>query len=105
MRLLAICFFTLALLPAAASAQQSLRSAQAGPTIQSAAVGFRAAPANTDAGATAAQVRRGAGQDVAFMVVGVGAMIAGAIITGTAGTIVLIGGAAMALWGLYNYLE
>lgn len=39
------------------------------------------------------------------MVVGVGAMIAGALITGTAGTIIIIGGAAMALYGLYNYLE
>ena len=39
------------------------------------------------------------------MAVGVGAMIAGALIGETAGTIILIGGAAVALFGLYHYLE
>jgi hypothetical protein len=39
------------------------------------------------------------------MVVGVGAMIVGALVQGTAGTIIIIGGAGMALYGLYNYLE
>ncbi len=39
------------------------------------------------------------------MVVGLGAMIAGAIAGGTPGTIILIGGAAVALFGLYHYLE
>ena len=46
-----------------------------------------------------------AGQDVALMVVGAGAMIVGAIVGDTPGTIILIGGAAMALYGLYHYLE
>lgn len=103
MRIIAIAF-CLALLPGAAGAQKSLRSAVAGPTVQSAAIGFRA---TTDNNLTlkAAPIRRGAGQDVAMMVVGVGAMVAGAIIGNTAGTIILIGGAAMALYGLYNYLE
>ena len=39
------------------------------------------------------------------MAVGVGAMIAGALIGNTAGTIIIIGGAGMALFGLYHYLE
>lgn len=39
------------------------------------------------------------------MAVGVGAMIVGALVQGTAGTIIIIGGAGMALYGLYNYLE
>jgi hypothetical protein len=39
------------------------------------------------------------------MVVGVGAMIVGALVGDTAGTIILIGGAGMALYGLYHYLE
>ena len=105
MRIIAIAFCALAILPAVGSAQQSLRSARTGPTIQSAAIGFSAADKNAELNAAAAQLRRGAGTDVAFMVVGVGAMVAGAIIGGDAGTIILIGGAAMALWGLYNYLE
>ena len=118
MRFLAISFFALALIPAASGAQQSdktltkgptLRAATEakGPTLQAAAVGFRLNEAKVDASTkvTAAPIRRGAGQDVALMVVGVGAMIAGALIEGTAGTIIIIGGAAMALYGLYNYLE
>lgn len=104
MRIIAIAF-CLALLPAAAGAQQSMRTATAGPTVQAAAIGFRAATDNNASLKAAPIFRRGAGQDVALMVVGVGAMIAGAIIGDTPGTIILIGGAAMALYGLYNYLE
>ena len=99
--------FALALIPAASSAQQSANVAPKGPTIQSAAVGFRVSEAKVDAStkATAAPVRQHAGQNVALMVVGVGAMIVGALVSGTAGTIIIIGGAAMALFGLYHYLE
>lgn len=106
MRFLAICFCAMAALPVAAGAQQSLHSAS-GPTIQAAAVGFRTASPKVDAStARAVQVTRPhAGQDVALMVVGLGAMIAGAIAGGTPGTIILIGGAAVALFGLYHYLE
>lgn len=107
MRFLAISFIALALIPGASSAQQSAKPSQIGPTLQSAAVGFRVPEVKVDASTkvTAAPIRRGAGQDVALMAVGVGAMIAGALIEGTAGTIIIIGGAAMALYGLYNYLE
>ncbi|HET6780774.1 MAG TPA: hypothetical protein VFH67_01625 [bacterium] len=107
MRFLAISFIALALIPGASNAQQSAKPSQNGPTLQSAAVGFRVPEVKVDASTkvTAAPIRRGAGQDVALMVVGVGAMIAGALIEGTAGTIIIIGGAAMALYGLYNYLE
>lgn len=107
MRFLAISFFALAMVPAASNAQQSAQPAPKGPTLQSAAVGFRVNEAKVDASTkvTAAPIRRNAGQDVALMVVGVGAMIAGALIGGTAGTIIIIGGAGMALFGLYHYLE
>lgn len=107
MRLLAIGFCALVLLPAGSNAQQAAEYSK-GPTIQSAAVGFRVAEAKVNASTdmTAAPViRRHAGQDVALMVVGVGAMIVGAIVDKPAGTIILIGGAAMALYGLYHYLE
>lgn len=107
MRLFALSLLTLAALPVASSAQQSSQRAPAGPTIQAAAVGFRAnAKAVESSKSTAAPlVARHQGQDVALMAVGVGAMIAGALIHGTAGTIILVGGAAMALFGLYHYLE
>jgi len=108
MRFLAISVCALALIPAASNAQQSTQKIAKGPTLQAAAVGFRVDNAKVDASTkvTAAPiVRRHQGQDVALMAVGVGAMIAGGLIGDTPGTIILIGGAAMALYGLYHYLE
>ena len=106
MRFLAISFCALALVPAASNAQQSNQMSK-GPTLQAAAVGFRVNEAKVDASTkvTAPLVARHQGQDVALMAVGVGAMIAGALIEDTAGTIIIIAGAAMALYGLYHYLE
>ena len=45
------------------------------------------------------------GQARAMMVVGVAALIAGAIIGDTPGQIVMIGGAVIGLIGLYDYLQ
>jgi len=108
MRFLAISVCALALIPAASNAQQSTQKIAKGPTLQAAAVGFRVDNAKVDASTkvTAAPIGRHQGQDVALMAVGVGAMIAGALIdNNTASTIIIIGGAAMALYGLYHYLE
>lgn len=108
MRFLALGFVALIILPAAAGAQQLARTASNGPTLQAASIGFHAPEAKvggSKSGATAAVVRPHAGQDVALMAVGVGAMIVGAIVGDTPGTIIVIGGAAMALFGLYHYLE
>ena len=107
MRFLAISFCALAIIPAVSGAQQVAQNST-GPTLQAASVGFRVSEARVDASTkvTAAPiVRRHQGQDVALMAVGVGAMIAGALIGDTAGTIIIIGGAGMALFGLYHYLE
>lgn len=107
MRFLALAFCATAIIPAASGAQQAPRVAPTGPTLQAATVGFRASAARADesTGLNAAPVRPHAGQDVAMMAVGVGAMIVGALVHGTAGTIIIIGGAAVALYGLYHYLE
>lgn len=107
MRFLAISFCALVLLPAAANAQQPTKTAAKGPTVQAASVGFRANEVKVDASTkvTAVQIGRHQGQDVAMMAVGVGAMIVGALVHGTAGTIIVIGGAGVALFGLYHYLE
>lgn len=108
MRLLALGFLALAFLPAAAGAQQPTKTATSGPTLQAASIGFRANAVKVggSASATATQVvRPHAGQDVALMAVGVGAMIVGALVGDTAGTIIMVGGAGMALFGLYHYLE
>ena len=106
MRILAIGLCALAILPAASGAQQAAPSSDKGPTLQAAAAGFRVNEAKVDASTkVTAPVRAHQGQDVALMVVGVGAMIVGALVGNTAGTIIIIGGAGMALFGLYNYLE
>lgn len=108
MRFLAISLCALAVLPAASGAQQpAAASSVKGPTLQAASVGFRVNEAKVDASTkvTTAAVRPHEGQDVALMVVGVGAMIVGALVGDTPGTIIVIGGAGMALFGLYHYLE
>lgn len=107
MRFFALSLVALAALPVASHAQQSSRLAPSGPTIQAAAIGFRASakPVEANKSTAAPLIARHQGQDVALMAVGVGAMIAGALIQGKAGTIILIGGAAVGLFGLYHYLE
>ena len=107
MRFLALSVCALALIPGSSSAQQVSRNQAKGPTLQSAAIGFRLNEAKVNAATkvSAAPCCRGAGQDVALMAVGVGAMIVGAIVGDTAGTIIIIAGAGVALYGLYHYLE
>lgn len=123
MRLLISSFVLLAIVPATSNAQTALSqplpvSAQrpvpelssqttSGPTIESAAVGIRPQAVSTADASAEAQARRrtGVNQNVALMIVGGGAMIAGAIIGGDAGTIFLVGGAIVGLWGLYQYLR
>lgn len=80
--------------------------AASGPTIQSAAVGIQLAP-STDAAASNQSRRRRSGVDhnVTLMIVGVGAMVAGSVIDGTAGTVFLVGGAVIALYGLFHFLQ
>lgn len=53
----------------------------------------------------AAATRANLGQDRAMMVVGAAALITGAIIGGEAGTIIMVGGAVIGLYGLYQYLQ
>jgi hypothetical protein len=107
MRFLALSVCALALISGPSNAQQPAATQGKGPTLQSAAVGFRVSEAKVDAssGSRAAMLPRHQGQDVAMMAVGVGAMIVGALVGETAGTIIIIGGAAVALYGLYHYLE
>lgn len=45
------------------------------------------------------------GSNVALMIVGGAGLIVGAIIGGTAGTIVMVGGGVVGLVGLYKYLQ
>lgn len=75
-----------------------------GPTVAAAAVGVQARhQAETEA--AAAQSRAGLGQPRALMIVGLATFIAGAIIGNDAGAIIMVTGAAVGLYGLYQYLQ
>jgi hypothetical protein len=78
----------------------------AGPTNAASTVGIRAPVAQrSNANAAAADPHLGAGQNVALMVVGGAALIIGAAIGETAGVLLAIGGAAVFLYGLYNFIQ
>ena len=75
-----------------------------GPTTSAAAVAVRARPDATH-DAVAMQQRAGLGRPMALMIVGLGALIVGSLIGHDVGTIIMIGGAGIGLWGLYQYLQ
>ena len=84
----------------------SVQAPAAGPTLDGATVGIRhttGQSATTPTNATPA-VRHG-DPSTALMIVGGAAFLAGAIISGDAGTIIMVGGAAVGLYGLYLYLQ
>src|SRR5687768_2028642 len=97
--------------PSFAADTTSLRQAAPapGPTVSASAVALRA-PAQLPA----ADERQRQADDAAgarmttsqtLMIVGGAMFLAGAVIGGDAGTIIMIGGAGIGLWGLYQYLQ
>jgi hypothetical protein len=64
-----------------------------------------AATRQSESSAMVARQRAGLGQPMAMMVVGGAALLVGAIIGDTPGTIFMIGGAVIGLVGLYEYLQ
>jgi hypothetical protein len=60
---------------------------------------------STSAPAATAAAHANLGQSRALMVVGVAGLIVGAIIGGTPGTLIMVGGALVGLKGLYDYLQ
>lgn len=89
--------------PVAPKAQTQTRAAS-GPTVNANIAGVKRA-AVAPATAAAAEQRLGAGRNVAMMVVGGAALIIGAIIGGTAGVLIAVAGAAVGLYGLYNFVQ
>ena len=90
--------------------------APAGPTLASASVAFRADVGQpvvvVPSSATEAAVpnalpaaRATRNSSTTLMIVGGAAFVAGAIIGDTAGTLFMVGGAAVGLYGLYQYLQ
>lgn len=74
-----------------------------GPTVTAAAVAVQ--PRQAQAEAAVMQSRAGLGKPRALMFVGLGTFIAGAIIGGDPGTVIMIAGAGIGLYGLYQYLQ
>ena len=90
--------------PAQTPSAPAYSPTQAGPTVTNAAVGIQRAPA-ANAAAPMQEARLGAGRNVALMVVGGAALIIGAAIGGTAGVLIAVTGAAVGLYGLYNFIQ
>lgn len=71
--------------------------------------GFQAAAhapvAATSLTPMAAPARANLGQSRALMIVGAVALVTGAVIGGDPGTLIMVGGAIIGLYGLYEYLQ
>jgi hypothetical protein len=82
----------------------------AGPALEAASVAVRSralTPIPGDSAAALLQARagQGFGQSEILMIVGGATFLVGAIIGDDAGTIIMIGGAAIGLYGLYTFLQ
>jgi hypothetical protein len=89
----------------AQAVQRAAPSTATGASITGLRAGVHAREAARPIQPTVAAPRAGLGQARAMMIVGLAALIAGAIIDGTVGTIVMVGGAVIGLVGLYEYLQ
>ena len=83
----------------------SVQAPAAGPTLDAATVGIHRDATQSATTPTNATPARHSDQPTALMIVGGAAFLAGAIIGGDAGTIIMVGGAAVGLYGLYLYLQ
>ncbi len=92
--------------PSTAAEAVQLPAAAAGPTLAAVSTAARMhAQSDSLIMSPAARGNAGLGQAKAMMVVGVAALLAGAVIGGTPGTVIMIGGAVVGLVGLYDYLQ
>lgn len=94
--------------PAARAVAPAAPRAPVGPAIAAEAVAARpmATARSADESALAPMRRRASfSQGQTLMIVGGAAFVAGALIGDDAGAIVMIGGAAVGLYGLYLYLQ
>jgi hypothetical protein len=122
MRIIALGVVALTIVSARGSAQSALQSGapivaapiashetidrQKGPTIELAAIGVKAARANAALPSRARPAKHsGISHGAALMVVGGGAMVAGTFMDGDPHTIFIVGGALVALYGLYLLMQ
>lgn len=85
-----------------ANVAEPIATRPAGPSLASERIGLtEAAPALTPP----APRRTDTSRNRALMIVGGAALVVGAVIGGTPGTLVMLGGAVTGLYGLYKFLE
>lgn len=77
----------------------------AGPTVAAAKVGVSQLSSASKTPVAPYDTRLGAGRNVALMAVGAAALIIGAVIGGSAGLLIAVGGAAIGLYGLYYFVQ
>jgi hypothetical protein len=119
------CFFMLAMLTIATSVQAQIEpcgdTSAVTPAVSDSAVPSHApvqssidAPpaavqrnvsATPTAGFAFAETHKGLGQSKAMVGVGIAGFVAGALIGGTSGRIIMVGSAVVGLYGLYVYLQ
>jgi hypothetical protein len=75
------------------------------PTTANASVGIQRTAASSDAASLTPVPQGSVGRNPAMMIVGGVALIAGAVIGGESGTIIMIGGGLLGLYGLWQYLK
>lgn len=94
----------------AVDSSQTAEHTMAGPTMAAASVAVRAVARvpETRAGVEDAlrqEQVRGQGNEVALMIVGGAALVAGLLIGDDAGALLAVGGAVVGLYGLYQYVR
>jgi hypothetical protein len=93
------------LAPAPSVVAQAAPAAPRGPILADAAIAPRLHLSGADEADATAAARRPFGTSQTLMIVGGATLLAGAIIGGDAGTIMMVGGAGIGLYGLYLFLR
>jgi len=96
--------------PSLASAQSTPTSPErsapvAGPRLNATTTAVRRPVQSSATLQTTAAQRQSMGKPVAMMIVGLAALVAGALIGGDPGVLIMVGGAIVGLIGLYQYLK
>lgn len=96
---------TPAVAPATATPTASAQPAPAGPTMDGATVALKRQASEQSLKPPVVMASQRTDKATALMIVGGAAFLVGAIINDDAGTIIMVGGAAVGLYGLYLYLQ
>ncbi len=91
--------------PTTDTSSMAVVQAPAGPTYGALTAAAHTPSTNRQLALSPAARGEGMGEAKAMMIVGVAGLLAGAVIGGTPGTIIMIGGAVVGLVGLYEYLQ